>query len=203
MATIHRNITSSPPSTWPRRRLAVSIAGGGGGVALGLMGAGSGGVVESGCCCGGRGGSLSSATSGQEAARGWRRAERRGEERSGALQAEESGGRATRGWRRGQYTRNLGEMHLGATGEALLLQLRRALRAGNKWRFCFFFLETLCKSGDEWTSMKGGLYYCIIGRDCFDLGDENVIGDRCTTVESNFVKATFESYFKNPILQFQ
>lgn len=160
MATIHRNITSSPPSTWPRRRLAVSIAGGGGGVALGLMGAGSGGVVESGCCCGGRGGSLSSATSGQEAARGWRRAERRGEERSGALQAEESGGRATRGWRRGQYTRNLGEMHLGATGEALLLQLRRALRAGNKWRFCFFFLEMLCKSGDEWTSMKGGL--CII-----------------------------------------
>lgn len=83
MARIHRNITSSPPSTWPRRRLAVSIAGGGGGVALGLMGAGSGGVVESGCCCGGRGGSLSSATSGQEAARGWRRAERRGEERRG------------------------------------------------------------------------------------------------------------------------
>lgn len=162
MATIHRNITSSPPSTWPRRRLAVSIAGGGGGVALGLMGAGSGGVVESGCCCGGRGGSLSSATSGQEAARGWRRAERRGEERSGALQAEESGGRATRGWRRGQYTRNLGEMHLGATGEALLLQLRRALRAGNKWRFCFFFWKCSAKAemnGRVWRGDCVLLYY--------------------------------------------
>lgn len=205
MATIHRNITSSPPSTWPRRRLAVSIAGGGGGVALGLMGAGSGGVVESGCCCGGRGGSLSSATSGQEAARGWRRAERRGEERRGVERCRRR--KVAEGRRGGDAGVNTPVISVKCTWAQLARRYYCSYAepygleiSGD---FAFFFGNALQKRRwmDEY---EGGIvYYCIIGRDCFDLGDENVIGDRCTTVESNFVKATFESYFKNPILQFQ